>query len=59
MDILVEWFDGDKWVSDSYFGSLAVAVVYASEEAQRSASGSHRVLIDGQVYATFKPMGED
>ena len=58
MDIRVEWFDGDKWVFDSQFSSLVLAVIYASEEAQRTAWGSHRVMLDGKVYATFKPMGE-
>lgn len=55
MDIRVEWFDGNKWVLDSNFRSLVQAVVYACEEAQLTPFGSHRVTIDGKLFATFQP----
>lgn len=58
MDIVVEWFTGDRWEPQCEFSTISVAVAYASEEAQRTAWGSHRVMIDGFLYATFLPLGD-
>ena len=58
MDILVQWHDGERWVDDSQFSSVIQAVVYAAEAGMTTLWGSHRVTVDGKLYATFEPRGE-